>query len=160
MAGTRARTEEVLRHVIAPVVEALDADLDALDVRAVGRRELVRAVVDADGGLDLDRIADLSRAISAALDESAEVTAVLGDRSYVLEVSSPGVDRPLTLPRHWRRAAGRLVTAYLLDGTMVTDRLVSVDEASGTVTLGDRLVPMADLDRGVVQVEFTSAGGD
>ena len=73
--------------------------------------------------------------------------------AYVLEVSSPGVDRPLTEPRHWRRAVGRLVEATLADGTVVTGRIEAADEAS--VRIDGRGIPMAELDRGMVQVEFT-----
>src|SRR5439155_892857 len=69
------------------------------------RRRLLRVVVDADGGVDLDNIALVSREASARLDD----TGAMGEAPYTLEVSSPGVDRPLTQPRHWRRAVGRLV---------------------------------------------------
>ena len=79
-------------------------DLEGIRITAAGRRRVLRLVVDGDGGVSLDVIALASRELSAVLDDSE----VMGDVPYILEVSSPGVDRPLTERRHWRRAIGRL----------------------------------------------------
>ena len=92
---------------IEPVVGAAGYDLEELVVTPAGRRSVVRVVVDRDSGVTLDDIAEVSRAVSAVLDEN---DGDLGRAPYVLEVTSPGVDRPLTEPRHWRRNTGRLVT--------------------------------------------------
>jgi ribosome maturation factor RimP len=100
---------ERLASLLEPVVSALGMDLEGVRVTSAGRRRLLRIVVDADGGVSLDDIALISRDMSAALDESA----FMGEQPYTLEVSSPGVDRPLTERRHWRRAIGRLVVAPL-----------------------------------------------
>ena len=91
-----------LAGVIRPVVAAAGMDLESVRVTVAGRRRLLRVVVDSDYGVSLDDAALVSREVSAALD----ATNVMGDVPYTLEVSSPGVDRPLTEPRHWRRAAG------------------------------------------------------
>ena len=98
-----------LARVLEPVVRAAGMDLESVRVSPAGRRRLLRLVVDADGGVGLDAIAEVSREVSARLDASG----VMGEVPYTLEVSSPGVDRPLTEPRHWRRAQGRLVSAPL-----------------------------------------------
>jgi len=98
-----------LERVLEPVVRAAGMDLESVRVGSAGRRRLLRVVVDADGGVSLDDIALVSREVSARLDR----TGAMGEAPYTLEVSSPGVDRPLTLPRHWRRAAGRLVRVPL-----------------------------------------------
>jgi ribosome maturation factor RimP len=139
------------------VVTEAGYDLEDVTVAAAGRRSLVRVVVDADGGVDLDAVAEVSRAVSATLDEDDGALA----GSYVLEVSSPGVDRPLTEPRHWRRAAGRLV-ATTIDGAPVTGRITSVTDTG--VTLDGRgepqTVPWDALGRGRVQVEFGRAEGE
>ena len=95
--------------VLEPVAAAAGMDLESLKIGAAGRRRLLRVVVDADGGVGLDEMADISRDLSARLD----ATGAMGEAPYTLEVSSPGVDRPLTLPRHWRRAVGRLVRVPL-----------------------------------------------
>ena len=91
-----------LTRLLEPVVHALDLDLETVRVTAAGRRRLLRVIVDGDGGVSLDAIALASRELSARLDNAAE----MGELPYTLEVSSPGVDRPLTQPRHWRRALG------------------------------------------------------
>ena len=98
-----------LTRLLEPVVHALGLDLESLRVSAAGRRRLLKVVVDADGGVSLDTIALTSRELSVRLDGAVE----MGELPYTLEVSSPGVDRPLTEPRHWRRAIGRLVVVPL-----------------------------------------------
>ena len=98
-----------LARVLEPVVRAAGMDLESVRVSPAGRRRLLKLVVDADGGAALDQIAEVSREVSARLDASG----AMGEVPYTLEVSSPGVDRPLTEPRHWRRAQGRLVSAPL-----------------------------------------------
>jgi ribosome maturation factor RimP len=98
-----------LERLLEPVVRAAGLDLESVRVGGAGRRRLLRVVVDADGGVDLDAIALVSREASARLDD----TGAMGEAPYTLEVSSPGVDRPLTQPRHWRRAMGRLVRVPL-----------------------------------------------
>src|ERR1700761_4818005 len=94
-----------LAELIEPVTAAAGLDLESVRMSVAGRRRLLRVVVDGDHGVSLDDAADVSREISAVLDASN----ILGDMPYTLEVSSPGTDRPLTQPRHWRRARGRLV---------------------------------------------------
>ena len=94
-----------LAGLIKPVVAAAGLDLESVRVTVAGKRRLLRVIVDSDHGVSLDAAADVSREISVLLDASN----ALGDVPYTLEVSSPGVDRPLTEPRHWRRARGRLV---------------------------------------------------
>jgi ribosome maturation factor RimP len=138
--------------VLEPVVTAAGYDLEDVSVSAAGRRSMVRVVVDRDGGIDLDAVAEVSRAASEALDESE----VMGAGSYVLEVTSPGVDRPLTLPRHWRRAVGRLVSVAAADGGSVRGRVREVDEVAVTFDVGGdvRRHPLTALGPGHVQVEF------
>jgi ribosome maturation factor RimP len=103
--GRRDVDPAVIERLLEPVVRAAGLDLESVRVGSGGRRRLLRVVVDADGGVDLDKIALVSREASARLDD----TGAMGEAPYTLEVSSPGVDRPLTQPRHWRRAVGRLV---------------------------------------------------
>jgi ribosome maturation factor RimP len=150
-----------LVRLLEPVVRAMDMDLESLKVSTVGRRRLLRVVVDADGGVSLDDIALASRELSARLDSGDQ----MGELPYTLEVSSPGVDRPLTQPRHWRRAIGRLVVVPLgsepsghegnatgsVRGRVVgsTDRGVILDHDGVT-----REYAYAELGAGRVQVEF------
>jgi ribosome maturation factor RimP len=145
--------------LLEPVVAAAGFDLEQVSVSAVGRRGVVRVVVDADDGVSLDDIAEVSRLVSGALDE-ADDSRSFGSGPYTLEVTSPGVARPLTQPRHWRRAAGRLVRVRVGD-TGIEGRVVSAD-ATGVVldVRGTpRAVPYAELGKGAVQVEFARKGG-
>ena len=145
-----------LTQLLAPVVAGTGHDLEALQVSPAGRRRVVRMVVDRDGGVSLDDVADVSRAVSEALDDIDAREPALLQGAYVLEVTSPGVDRPLTEPRHWRRNVGRLVTAVLTDGTSETGRLTAADDTS--VELGGRRLALAEVVRGTVQVEFSRPG--
>jgi ribosome maturation factor RimP len=161
-AGSAARAREHLLQLLEPLVAAAGYDLEDVTVSSAGRRSLVRVSVDADGGIDLDAVAVVSRLVSDALDADAENPSsprALGG-AYVLEVSSPGVDRPLSEPRHWRRAAGRLVKVDV-EGKSITGRVGDVDDHGVTLEIdggGDRTVPWTALGRGKVQVEFNRPG--
>src|SRR5215475_3678555 len=105
-----------LTLLVEPLAAEAGLDLENIEVANAGRRKVVRIYVDKDGGISLDDVASVSQVISGALDRAD----LLGGAPYVLEVSSPGATRPLTQPRHWRRALGRIVTATLVDGSSVT----------------------------------------
>jgi ribosome maturation factor RimP len=129
------------------------------DVVIDGRMRPPRITVIADGdtALDLDTVATLSRSASALLDGVDSI----GD-SYVLEVSSPGVDRPLTNEKHFRRARGRKVEVQLSDGSQLTGRVgeARADTVALVVRAGRdwavREIPLAEIAKAVVQVEFSS----
>ncbi len=143
LAAAKAR----VTAVIEPVVTAAGYDLEEVGLSRAGRRHVVRVLVDADGGINLDGIALVSRAISDALDAAEESGGEVLAGEYQLEVSSPGVDRPLTQPRHWRRNVGRLVAVNGLTG-----RLTAADDDG--IVLDDREIRYADLGPGKVQIEF------
>jgi ribosome maturation factor RimP len=157
-AGRSADARQKLLDLLAPVVTAAGYELDDVTVTPAGRRSLVRVTVDAEGGVDLDAVAEVSRAVSKALD-SENAPSVAGP--YVLEVSSPGVDRPLTEPRHWRRAVGRLVRVAVAEST-VEGRVALVTEHAVVLDTGGvrREIPFTDLGTGKVQVEFHRPGAD
>ncbi|WP_301129235.1 ribosome maturation factor RimP [Streptomyces cacaoi] len=118
---------ERLRGLLEPLVSARGLDLEEIAVTPAGKRRVLRIVVDADDGVQLDTCAELSRVFSEVLDESD----VMGGAPYVLEVTSPGADRPLTEQRHFRRAAGRLIKAQLTEeagGGELTARITGVDD--------------------------------
>jgi ribosome maturation factor RimP len=173
--GTPAadRTTDRLTAAVGPVVTAAGYDLEELVVRVAGQRSVVRVVVDRDEGISLDDVADVSRAISDVLDADEQDA---GRAPYVLEVTSPGVDRPLTAPRHWRRNTGRLVavdfgpdkarqhvTARLLrveeDGVVLTVEKGGAKKGQVRRAVGERTVPWAELGEGRVQVEFSRPAG-
>ena len=144
--------DKKLAGLIEPVVVAAGMDLESVRMTTAGKRRKLSIIVDSDHGVSLDETADVSRDISAVLDASN----ALGESPYTLEVSSPGVDRPLTEPRHWRRARGRLVRVKVAGEGSMEGRVLAAD-ADG-VTLGltgsERRFPYADLGAGSVQVEF------
>jgi ribosome maturation factor RimP len=151
-----------LTRLLSPVVHAAGADLEEIRVSGAGRRMLLRVVVDADGGVDLDSIALISREVSAVLDARGG----LGDAPYTLEVTSPGVDRPLTQPKHWRRALGRLVSVPVAAAagrgpSRIEGRVAAVSGQGVTLDVGgDRREFGYDaLGPGRVQVEFARQAG-
>lgn len=151
-----------LAEVLAPAVAPLGLELEAVELANAGRRRLLRVIVDADAdagtsGLTLDLLADATRAVSQALDDAD----AMGEQPYTLEVTSPGVDRPLTLPRHWRRNVGRKVAVTTTDQTRRTGRIRAVGETSVTLDVGGTEVEMRydDIAKALVQVEFNRKEG-
>jgi ribosome maturation factor RimP len=147
-----------LAALIEPGLASSGIDLEDVEVVAAGKRRLVRVLVDKDDGVTLDDLALVSQQISGILDENPEADAILGSAAYVLEVSSPGVDRPLTAPRHWRRATGRLVRVVLADGDVV-GRVADSDDASVRLAPADPTAPplavrFDEIKSARVQVEF------
>lgn len=147
LSAARAR----IREVIEPVIVKAGYDLEELALSRAGRRFVLRVMVDTDGGVGLDNVAVVSRAISDALDEAEESGGELLAGEYQLEVGSPGVDRPLTEPRHWRRNTGRLVAVNGLTGRVISagDTGVVLDVDGTTHELA-----WAGLGAGKVQIEF------
>jgi ribosome maturation factor RimP len=148
--------EEALRTILAPVLESVDLELEAVEVVSAGRRKVVRVVVDGDGesgrGPNLDEIAAASKLLSAALD-----AADTGPAPYTLEVSSRGVNRPLTTPAHWRRNEGRLVRIERGDdASPVTGRIRSADDEAVVLLVDDaeQTFAFGDVVRALVQVEL------
>jgi ribosome maturation factor RimP len=145
-------TDKQLAGLIEPVIAGIGMDLESVRMSVAGKRRLLRIVVDSDHGVSLDDAADVSREISAVLDQAN----ALGDVPYTLEVSSPGVDRPLTEPRHWRRAAGRLVKVKVAGEGAVEGRVLAADADGVTLELagGERRLGYGELGAGSVQIEF------
>jgi ribosome maturation factor RimP len=154
--------DAAIEAVVTPVLEGFGLELDALEVLPAGRRRVVRIVVDGDGpkgrGPLLDDIASASRAVSEALDASDAT----GQAAYTLEVSSRGVGRPLTAPKHWRRNATRLVRVDLVDGTQVTGRITGADDDAVELDVEGtpRAVRYADVTKALVQVELNRRQSD
>ncbi|GAA2466657.1 MULTISPECIES: ribosome maturation factor RimP [Streptomyces] len=149
---------ERLRGLLEPLVSAKDLDLEEIEVSRAGRRRMLRIIVDSDEGVELDACAELSRAISDKLDE----TDAMGDEEYVLEVSSPGADRPLTEHRHYVRATGRLVKLQLHEGGELVARILSVDDEGLDLEVPGvkgrkptaRRVAFGDIAKARVEIEF------
>jgi ribosome maturation factor RimP len=139
--------------LLGSVVSECGFDLDDVEVSAAGRRRLVRVLIDGDDGVTLDDVAVVTRAISQAMDAHQ----AMGEASYTLEVSSRGIERPLTLPRHWRRNVGRLVSVVRVDGGTSTGRILRSDLTSATIDVdgGEEIIDFADIKKAQIQVEFS-----
>ena len=155
------QTRDRLAGVLTDPLGAVGLDVEAIDLTPAGKRRLLRVAVDKDGGVTLDDIAEATREVSRLLDESD----VMGVAPYTLEVTSPGVDRPLTHSRHWRRNRGRLVTVALRDGRSLTGRITESDELAATLDVDGAATPVRfdDVAKAKVQIEFnrsaTTSGG-
>lgn len=139
---------ERLTELVRPVVTAAGLDLEALTVQPAGRRRVVRVVVDRDGGVTSDDLAGTSQEVSRALD----ATDAMGGGAYTLELTSPGTDRPLTEPRHWRRAKGRLVRAPLREGDE------DAGEARGRISEADDEGVILEHDGTALRYAYESLG--
>lgn len=160
MATPATAVQARLMQLLAVAVESTGADLEDVSVSPAGKRRVVRVVVDRDGGINLDDVAQVSKAVSDLLDGAEESEPDLLAGAYVLEVSSPGVDRPLTAARHWRRSVHRLVTAHLGSGEAVTGRVLSAGEHEVALDVDGtpRTLLLAEVVRASVQIEFRRPG--
>ena len=147
-----------LRELLEPLVQSQGLDLEEIAVDSVGRKRVLRVVVDSDTGADLDQIADVSRALSAKLDESD----AMGEGEYTLEVGTPGAERLLKEHRHYVRAVDRLVKFELAEGGELIARILGVDDEGVDLEVPGvkgrkattRRLAFPDISRARVQVEF------
>jgi ribosome maturation factor RimP len=146
--------DRLTQELTAPLLR-LGLDLEAVEVTPAGRRRVLRVAVDKDGGVTLDDIAEATKEVSRVLD-GPEGSDVMGRQPYTLEVSSPGTDRPLTHPRHWRRNRGRLVKVTLADSRVVLGRITSSDEDHAVVDVEGTPEEIAfrDVAKAKIQLEF------
>ncbi|GAA4916391.1 ribosome maturation factor RimP [Streptomonospora salina] len=149
--GAQARQDRIA-ELVQPVLAEVGLELEEVELTPAGKRRVLRIVVDSDDGVDLDSVGEVAQEISAVLDGSD----AMGKASYTLEVTSPGVDRPLTRPRHWRRSRGRLVRVAIADGSEVEGRVADADDSGVTVEVDGQncFYGYSDLGRGKIQVEF------
>jgi ribosome maturation factor RimP len=140
-------------------LSGLGLDLEAVELTPAGKKRVLRVAVDKDGGVTLDDIAEATRAVSAELDDED----LMGEQAYTLEVTSRGVDRPLTEPRHWRRNHDRLVRVNLRDGSQVTGRVGPSDDTGVLLDVSgaEQRLAYDDVAKALVQIEFNrpSKGG-
>ena len=149
---TRDRLVSELTSELTPPLLEMGLDLEALEVTPAGRRRLLRVAVDKDGGVTMDDVAEATKEVSRLLDSSE----AMGEQPYTLEVTSPGIDRPLTLPRHWRRNAGRLVKVRTHAGETVLGRITSSDDEAVRLDVdgSTRELALAQVAKAHVEVEF------
>ena len=144
-----------LTELLSPLVQKTGFILEEVKVTPLGRRRQISIIVDGEErNPNLDEVAGISRAISAQLDEFSP----LGDSPFTLEVTSPGVDRPLTELRHWRKNVGRLVKIITKEDKEITGRIQSAQ--SNKVTIDETEYALTEIKRAQIQIEFNRSNNE
>ena len=151
---------EKITELVQPAVESAGFFLEDVHVLSPGSHRIITCIVDGQTPLNLDQVTSVSRNISELLDTAD----FMGETAFTLEVTSPGVDRPLTLHRHWQKNVKRLVKVVYLDGSVVSGRISAVEE-SHVFFIEDikgkskeHTVAFADVKRATVEIEFNRKG--
>jgi len=139
---------EDISAAIRPIIEASGNYLEELTITSAGKVKILTVIVDSDSHLNLDQITAVTKEIS----EVVETLEELGDSAFTLEVTSPGIDRPLTKPRHWRKNFDRLVKITMTSGKDIQGRIGEATETN--VLVGDEKVSFEDIKRAVLEIEF------
>ena len=144
-------TREQILQILEPIASNMGLDLEDVEIKSAGKHSIVQVSIDKDGGINLDEVAQISNQISEALDAKD----VLGEKPYTLEVGSPGIDRALTLPRHWRRNNGRLVKINFGSNSEI-GRIIESDEEKVSLEVKGktRSIDFDKIDKAFIQVEF------
>ena len=148
--------KDQISELVTPAVSDLGFYLEDVHVATPGSHRIVTCIVDGDASLNLDQVTSVSRVISELLDEAP----FMGETPFTLEVTSPGVDRPLTQPRHFTKNVDRLLKIIKLDGSEVTGRILSNTDKDVTLTVAvkketlEQTIALADIKRAVVEIEF------
>ena len=150
-----------IAELIEPAVTAQGFYLEEVQLVSPGKHRIVTCIVDGEISLNLDQVTSVSRAISELLDEAP----IMGDTPFTLEVTSPGVDRPLTKPRHFAKNIDRLLKITKTDGVVVTGRITSNTESEVVLIVVSKkettevTVAISDIKRAVVEIEFNRKDG-
>jgi ribosome maturation factor RimP len=148
--------KDQISELVTPAVSDLGFYLEDVHVATPGSHRIVTCIVDGDASLNLDQVTSVSRVISELLDEAP----FMGETPFTLEVTSPGVDRPLTQPRHFAKNVSRLLKIIKLDGSEITGRILANTDKDVTLTVAlkketiEQTVSLADIKRAVVEIEF------
>jgi ribosome maturation factor RimP len=148
--------KDQVSELVTPAVSDLGYYLEDVHVATPGNHRIVTCIVDGDSSLNLDQVTSVSRVISELLDEAA----FMGETPFTLEVTSPGVDRPLTQPRHFAKNVDRLLRIIKIDGSEITGRILSNTDNDVTLTVAvkkettEQTISLAEIKRAVVEIEF------
>lgn len=140
---TKTTTIEALWDLLEPYLAAEHIELDDLELGGTGRATTLRLIIDAPGGIDLERITVVSRNVSRLLDSDTGLSG-----PYQLEVSSPGLERKLRRPAHFHKSVGRDAVAKLADGSgTLQGTIIEADESGFILKIEgvDRRVQYNDL---------------
>ena len=154
--------KDQISELITPALQQAGYFLEDVNIVSPGQHRIVTVIVDGESGLNLDQVTVASKLVSELLDEAP----FMGETPFTLEVTSPGIDRPLTLPRHFAKNVDRLLKVTKNDGIVVTGRIRSNTESDVTLEVAEKkevkevTVPLADIKRATVEIEFNRKDGD
>ena len=139
---------EEISAAIRPIIEATGNYLEELTITTAGKVKILTVIVDSGAHLNLDQVTAVTKEISQVIEELP----ALGETAFTLEVTSPGLDRPLTKPRHWRKNLDRLVKITMTSGQVIEGRIGAATETS--VLVDENTVSFEDIKRAVLEIEF------
>ena len=148
--------KDQISELITPALQQAGYFLEDINVVSPGNHRIVTVIVDGESALNLDQVTVASKLVSELVDEAP----FMGESPFTLEVTSPGIDRPLTLPRHFAKNVTRLLKVTKTDGTAATGRITSNTDLDVTLTVTEKkdvkeiTIPLADIKRAVVEIEF------
>lgn len=154
--------KDQISEFLSPALHKAGYFLEDINVVSPGQHRIVTVIVDGESALNLDQVTVASKLVSELLDEAP----FMGETPFTLEVTSPGIDRPLTLPRHFAKNADRLLKVTKTDGEVVTGRILSNTEVDVTLTVTEKkdvkqvTITLADIKRAQVEIEFNRKDGD
>ena len=154
--------KDQISELINPALQDAGFYLEDINLVSPGNHRIITVIVDGDSALNLDQVTEASKLVSALVDEAP----FMGDAPFTLEVTSPGIDRPLTLPRHFAKNVTRVLKVTKSDGAVVTGRIASASDVDVTLSVTEKkdvkevVIPIADIKRAVVEIEFNRKGAD
>jgi ribosome maturation factor RimP len=156
-----ALKDQISEH-ITPALHKAGYFLEDVNLVSPGQHRIVTVIVDGQSALNLDQVTVASKLVSELLDEAT----FMGETPFTLEVTSPGIDRPLTLPRHFAKNVDRLLKVTKSDGMVVTGRILSNTESDVTLSVTEKkdvkevVISLSDIKRAQVEIEFNRKEGD
>ncbi|MFY7898176.1 MAG: ribosome maturation factor RimP [Candidatus Planktophila sp.] len=154
--------KDQVSELITPALHQAGYFLEDVNIVSPGQHRIVTVIVDGESGLNLDQVTVASKLVSELLDAAV----FMGETPFTLEVTSPGIDRPLTLPRHFAKNVDRLLKVTKTDGVTITGRILSNTENGVTLSITEKkdvkevVVALTDIKRATVEIEFNRKDGD
>lgn len=154
--------KDQVSEFISPALHQAGYFLEDVNIVSPGQHRILTVIVDGESALNLDQVTVASKLVSELLDEAT----FMGDTPFTLEVTSPGIDRPLTLPRHFAKNVDRLLKVTKTDGSVISGRILSNTDIDVSLTVTEKKVvrettiPLNDIKRAQVEIEFNRKEGD
>lgn len=156
-----ALKDQISEH-ITPALHKAGYFLEDVNLVSPGQHRIVTVIVDGESALNLDQVTVASKLVSELLDEAT----FMGETPFTLEVTSPGIDRPLTLPRHFAKNVDRLLKVTKTDGVVITGRILSNTDSDVTLSVTEKkdvkevVISLGEIKRAQVEIEFNRKEGD